>query len=92
MSSVWREIERGEGVAHVDGIFNATLFYNVNDRTTVEFETNFVFGERERSGVLLIPQIDFELTDHCELQFGGGVAIEADSTRPLLASRLIYSR
>ena len=85
------EIRKGER-DHVDGILNFTVFRDLDLQTTLGLETNFTFGERERTSFLIIPQLDREITDNVEFQFGGGVGFSIDNTEPILATRLIYSR
>ena len=92
MIGVRPEIEQGEGFEHLDGILNATVFRDLDFRTTVGLETNLTFGESDRTSFLLIPQIDREMTDNLELQIGAGVRFFNASTEPLAALRVIYSR
>lgn len=86
------EIEEGIGLQHTDGIFNLTVFADVDHSTTVALESNLTFGESERTSLLLIPQIDREITDNIEIQIGAGVGFSEEGTEPLAAARLIYSR
>lgn len=86
------EIEEGIGVQHTDGLFNLTVFADIDDFTTVALESNLTFGESERTSLLLIPQVNREITDNIEIQAGVGVGFSDEGTEPLAAVRLIYSR
>lgn len=86
------EIEEGRGVENTDGLLNLTVFRDLTNATTVGIETNFTFGDADRTTFLIIPQVDVELTDNMELQFGGGAGIYNGGTKPLVALRAIYSR
>ena len=80
------------GSNRTDGIANLTVFYDVDYSTTVGLESNFTFGDKDRTSLLLIPQIDFEITDHVEFQFGGGAGFSTEAVEPIIGTRLIYSR
>ena len=86
------QIEEGRGTDFVDGIFNHTVFANLNDHTTFGFETNFTFRNPTRTSALLMPQFDVECTDNVEIQFGVGVGFSDEGTEPLAGLRAIYSR
>ena len=86
------EITQGEGSTHTDGILNVTIFRDLDPHMTCGLETNFTFGERDRTKFLLIPQLDFEITDHVQVQFGAGPGFSVDETEWLVALRVIYSR
>lgn len=86
------EVDEGRGLEHTDGIFNFTVFADVDPYTTLALESNFTFGESERTSLLLMPQVDHEITDNIELQAGIGVGFSDEGTEPLAAARLIYSR
>lgn len=92
MLGVRPEIEDGEGITETDGILNMTFFRDLDLCTTVGFESNFTFGDRDRTTLLLVPQVDRELTDNLELQTGVGVGFSVEATEPLIAMRLIYSK
>ena len=81
-----------DGADHTDGILNWTVFRDVDESTTLGLETNFTFGDRERTSFLLMPQFDREITDQMEVQAGVGVGFSEEDTQPLAAVRLIYSR
>ncbi len=85
-------IDEGNGVDHTDGLLNLTLFADLNLHTTVGLETNLTFGDSERTSLLLMPQVDHEITDHIEIQFGVGVGFSDEGTEPIAAARAIYSR
>jgi len=92
MIGVRPQIEEGRGVELVDGIFNFTLFANLNDYTTIGLESDLTVGNGERTSLLLMPQIDIEITDNVELQVGVGSGFSAEGTEPLAGVRAIYSR
>ena len=92
MLGVRPELENGEGVTATDGLLNFTVFRDLDLYTTFGIETNFTFGDRDRTTFLLIPQVDREFTDNLELQTGAGVGFSVEGTEPLFAMRLIYSR
>ncbi len=85
-------IEEGAGLDHTDGIFNLTLFADVDPCTTLAVESNLTFGESERTSLLLIPQVNREITDHFEIQAGVGVGFSDEGTEPIAAARVIWSR
>ncbi len=90
MAGVRPEIVKGQA-NHTDGLMNVTVFRDLDNLTTLGLETDFTFGEADRTSLLLMPQVDRELTDHFELQFGAGVGFIEDQQVPLSALRLIYS-
>ncbi len=86
------EIESGRGFEQVDGIVNYTLFRRISHRALFGVESNFTFGKKDRTTLLLIPQVDYNITDAWEVQFGGGVGFSRGESQPVLGMRLIYSR
>jgi hypothetical protein len=86
------QIEESAGVTHTDGILNVSVFADVAEDLTLGLETNLTFGERERTTFLLLPQLDYELTDELQLQAGLGVGFSVNGTQALLGVRAIYSR
>ncbi len=92
MIGVRPQISNHGGGDPVDGILNLTIFADVTHRMTCGLESNFVFGESDRTSLLLMPQVDVEITDHLELQCGIGPGFSASDTEVLAGLRLIYSR
>ncbi len=92
MIGVRPQISNHSGGDPVDGILNLTIFADVTHRMTCGLESNFVFGESDRTSLLLMPQVDVEITDHLELQCGIGPGFSAFDTEVLAGLRLIYSR
>ena len=42
--------------------------------------------------MLLVPQLDFEITDNIEFQIGAGAGFSDEGTEPLIGVRAIYSQ
>jgi len=80
------------GVKLIDDVLNFTLFANLNDDSMAGLETDQSVGNGERTSLLLMPQIDIEITDNVELQVGVGSGFSAEGTEPLAGVRAIYSR
>lgn len=92
MIGVRPQVQDGRGLEHLDGIVNLTLFADVDERTTFGVETNLTIGESQRSALLVLPQVDYELTDCTQIQAGVGAGVSADGVAPYLGVRAIYSR
>ena len=92
MIGVRPQIEDGRGTEHVDGIFNLTVFANLSEHATVGLESNFTFGESDRTSLLLMPQLDLEITDHVQIQSGFGPGFSESGTETFAVVRAIYSR
>lgn len=92
MVGVRPEFNSRPGGEHVDGIFNLTVFADLTDRLTSGLETNFTFGESERTSLLLMPQLDLEITDQIQVQMGIGPGFSDSGTKALAGIRAIYSR
>lgn len=92
MIGVRPQFDSSPGGEHVDGILNLTLFADLTHRLTCGLETNFTFGESDRTTFLLFPQLDYEITDQIELQLGAGPGFSAAGTEGLAGIRAIYSR
>jgi len=86
------EIAESEGVEHNDGLFNLAIFADLTYHVTAGLEADLTYGESERTSLLLMPQLNCEITDHFEVQAGVGVDFTDADTVPLAATRIIYSR
>ncbi len=84
--------ELGGQTSETEGIFNMTLFCDTDSQTTLGIESNLFFGGSDAASLLLIPQVDREITDHFQIQFGTGVGLSSGSAEPLAAVRVIYSQ
>ena len=92
MLGLRNNVAEGEGIVHTDGLLNLSIFADVTTHMTVGVESNFTFAERERTSLLLMPQVDYELTDNFQVQCGAGAGFSKEGTEPLAAIRIIYSR
>ncbi|MFO1092291.1 MAG: hypothetical protein U0992_03125 [Planctomycetaceae bacterium] len=92
MIGVRPQIQEGRGLEHMDGIVNLTVFADVDEHTTFGIETNLTIGGSQRTALLVLPQVDYELTDCTQIQAGVGAGFTADGVTPYLGVRAIYSR
>ena len=73
-------------------LFNFTLFAHVAEDMTLGIESNLATTLGGESSLLLVPQLNYEVSDHCEIQSGFGVGFLETETLPVFALRVIYSR
>ena len=92
MIGVRPEIAQGRGFTNTDGIANLTIFRDFGPHSNFGLESNVTFGSSDRTSLLLIPQIDLDLTEHWQLQVGGGAGFSAEGTEPMVALRWIFNR
>jgi hypothetical protein len=79
-----------EGTARQAALLNHTLFNKINQRLAFGVESNAVVGGAGNRGVLLIPQVHFELGAKIHLQIGAGAEHRpGNGTHPAMALRLI---
>lgn len=84
----------GDNVDHDDRgetLFNLSIFRHVTDVTTVGVETNQASSMRGESSLLVMPQVQCEITDHIMIQSGFGVRFLSDETVPAAGVRGIYT-
>lgn len=74
-----------------ESLFNLSIFRHVTDYVTVGVETNHASTMNGESSLLVMPQIQCEITDHIMLQTGFGVRFLAEETVPLAGLRGIYT-
>jgi len=74
-----------------EGIFNLSLFADMAPDVTLGLESNLAFAGSGRLSLLLMPQMQWEVTDHVMLQAGLGARIENGLSTAEAAMRLIRS-
>lgn len=72
------------------GIYNLSVFNELNRRATIGVETNFVFGCPGCAQALIMPQAHLEIGGNYRIQFGLGLSKDAGrKSTPALGLRLI---
>jgi hypothetical protein len=73
-------------------ILNLSLFYEVFDKHSLGFETNFSFSyDFDEISLLLMPQWQWEFSKNYALQSGIGVQISDERVLPLIGTRLVWT-
>lgn len=72
-------------------LFNLSVFRHMTDVTTVGVETNYASAMSGESSLLVMPQIQCEITDHIMIQTGFGVHFLPEDTLSLAGLRGIYT-
>ncbi len=72
-------------------IFNASLFADISERSTVGVETNFAGQSNGDADFILVPQWHFEITDRLQIQSGLGFGFTADDRESSGILRVIFS-
>ena len=83
----------GSDAVHDDEVlFNATLFYDVDRRTTVGLEANLADEIGDGHDLLLMPQVHFEITERWMIQGGVGAELGRGRDDATAAFRIIWAR
>lgn len=72
-------------------LLNLSLFRDISHSMSIGLETNTSLGSPGQRTFLAMPQLHWELTNRCMLQFGAGVRIDEESYLPLAGFRLIWT-
>lgn len=91
MCGVRTEISDREPGERTERLFNLSIFYDMNEQTTVGLESNYSHSLSGAADLLLMPQVHWEITDYWMLQYGAGLNFSQDRTLPEVALRLIRS-
>jgi len=76
---------------YAEGIFNLSMFADMAPEVTLGLETNLAFAGSGQLSLLLMPQIQWEATDHIMLQAGLGARIQNGLGTAEASMRLIRS-
>ena len=79
------------GFDRTAGLFNASLFRDLNLWSSAGVETNFRFGSKSISEFKIIPELHVEILDGLIWQVGAGAAFRDDESFGLVATRVVLS-
>jgi hypothetical protein len=86
------EVVEASGVEHADGLLNLAVFVDLAYDFDRRSGADFAYGASERTSLLLMPRLDYEVTDNFQIQAGIGVDFTAADTVPLPSVRVICSQ
>jgi hypothetical protein len=73
----------------VVGLFNPSVFVDVNEALTLGLENNVVIGKPEEQAALSLAQVHWQVSKVFRIQIGGGVDLRRSGVWPVGVARLI---